>query len=143
MTDTTDDAIVKRDEVIAKVRETWPEVSAGYYPARGGFYEAPPVRDGGVTARLIDHAVDTTAQAFLEAMAPVLAEVERLTTANDSLARIAASVAQTLEQGKRDLMAHGWEKGWDDAEEWWISSATVPKPTNPFRSSLDHEDPEL
>jgi hypothetical protein len=41
----------------------------------------------------------------------LLAEVERLLTANDRLAKIASSVAVTLETGKRDLMAHGWDEG--------------------------------
>lgn len=48
-----------REAIIQKVRETWPEVGTGYYEKRGGLFTAPPVRDGGVTARLIEHAVDT------------------------------------------------------------------------------------
>lgn len=43
----------------------------------------------------------------------LVAEIDRLTEANDRLARIAASVAPILEQGKRDLMAHGWDVGYD------------------------------
>lgn len=48
----------KRDEIVAAVREGWPEYSDRYYPARGYWTAAPPVQDGGMTARLIDYAVD-------------------------------------------------------------------------------------
>jgi len=47
-----------RDELIRSIRDGWPDQSADYYPARGGSFHAPPVRDGGVTAKLIDYAVD-------------------------------------------------------------------------------------
>ena len=40
-------------------------------------------------------------------------EIREVLAANDRLARIASQVAVTLEEGKRDLMAHGWEVGYD------------------------------
>jgi hypothetical protein len=51
-----------REAIIQKVRETWPEAAVGYYPARHmQVYhgDVPAVRDGGMTSRLIEHAVDT------------------------------------------------------------------------------------
>lgn len=51
-----------REELIQKVRDEWPEAAVGYYPARYlqvNEGDVPPVRDGGMTARLIEHAVDT------------------------------------------------------------------------------------
>lgn len=53
----------EREELVAAVRDGWPEHSKAHYPARGGFFEAPPVRDGGATARLIDYAVDVVLEA--------------------------------------------------------------------------------
>ena len=49
----------QRDELIQTIREGWPAHGSINYPARGGFAEVPPVRDGGMTARVIDFAVDT------------------------------------------------------------------------------------
>ena len=43
----------------------------------------------------------------------LIQENRRLIDANDRIARIASQVAVTLEEGKRDLMAHGWEVGYD------------------------------
>lgn len=48
-----------REELIQKVREGWPAAGTRYYEVREDFVEVPPVRDGGMTAALIDHAVDT------------------------------------------------------------------------------------
>lgn len=48
-----------RDEIVQAVRDGWPEHGSSYYPARGRSEGVPPVRDGGMTARLIDFAVDT------------------------------------------------------------------------------------
>lgn len=51
-----------REALIEKVRDTWPEAAVGYCPARGMVVDrgdVPTVRDGGMTARLIEHAADT------------------------------------------------------------------------------------
>jgi hypothetical protein len=48
-----------REHLIKTIRNTWPDAGSGYYPARAGYFQVPPVQDGGVTARLIEHAVDT------------------------------------------------------------------------------------
>lgn len=76
----------------------------------------------------------------------LLAEVERLTTANDRLAKIASSVAVALEQGKRDLMAHGWETA---TAEWltrgdlyWLKEqGEDPLTYNPFRGEPEGLEP--
>lgn len=49
-----------RSELVKSIRDGWPNHGSTDYPARGGdVAEVPPVRDGGMTARLIDFAVDT------------------------------------------------------------------------------------
>ena len=48
-----------REDLIQRVRETWPQAGSGWYPERRGFTDIPPVRDAGVTIRLIEHTVDT------------------------------------------------------------------------------------
>ena len=66
----------------------------------------------------------------------LLAEVERLTAANDRLARIASQVAVTLEEGKRDLMAHAWDRGAGDMAEW-INCGADAAPINPYKVTAD------
>lgn len=56
----------KRTEIITKVREGWPNHAFHSETEKRGRVEVPPVRDGGITALLIDFAVDT-AIAELEA----------------------------------------------------------------------------
>jgi hypothetical protein len=68
-----------------------------------------------------------------EDIAWLLGEVERLTEANDRLAKIAASVAPTLEQGKRDLMAHGWEQGAEKGHRLYAESIHYIQTLNPYR----------
>lgn len=51
--------MASRDELVQKVRDGWPEEGSRYYEVRDSYEDVPPVRDGGMTARLIDHAVDT------------------------------------------------------------------------------------
>lgn len=53
----------ERESLIAKIREGWPEHGTGYYEAVRAMFYAPDVRDGGVTAKLIDYAVDTVLEA--------------------------------------------------------------------------------
>lgn len=48
-----------RTELIQKVRDGWPAAGTGYYEVRGAHTIVPPVRDGGLTARFVEHAVDT------------------------------------------------------------------------------------
>lgn len=48
-----------REAIIAKVREGWPIAGSRHYDVRGETVAVPPVRDGGMTAALIDFAVDT------------------------------------------------------------------------------------
>lgn len=48
-----------REELIEKVRESWPDAGTGYYAARDEHVIVPAVRDGGLTARFVEHAVDT------------------------------------------------------------------------------------
>lgn len=48
-----------REELIQAVRDGWPEHGSTFYPARGRTETVPPVRDGGMTARFVDYAVDT------------------------------------------------------------------------------------
>lgn len=49
----------KRAELIAKVRKGWPDFVADNPPERRSDVAVPPVRDGGLTALMIDYAVDT------------------------------------------------------------------------------------
>lgn len=49
----------QRAALIAKVREGWPEHGSNINHPKRGYVECPPVRDGGLTAALIDFAVDT------------------------------------------------------------------------------------
>jgi len=49
----------KRAEIIAKVREGWPNHAFNTGTEKRGPVEVPPVRDGGMTALIIDFAVDT------------------------------------------------------------------------------------
>lgn len=49
-----------RSELVKAIRDGWPEHGSTDYPERGGDVAVvPPVRDGGMTARLVDFAVDT------------------------------------------------------------------------------------
>jgi hypothetical protein len=48
-----------RQELIQKVRDGWPEHAANTETDRRGIVHVPPVRDGGLTAAMIDFAVDT------------------------------------------------------------------------------------
>jgi hypothetical protein len=48
-----------RAAIIAKVREGWPNHAFYTGTEKRGAIEVPPVRDGGMTALLIDFAVDT------------------------------------------------------------------------------------
>ena len=76
----------------------------------------------------------------------LLAEIDRLTSANDRLAKIASSVAVALEQGKRDLMAHGWETA---TAEWltrgdlyWLKEqGEDPLTYNPYRGEPEGLEP--
>lgn len=49
----------QRAAIIAKVREGWPHHASNTETERRGYVDVPPVRDGGLTATLIDFAVDT------------------------------------------------------------------------------------
>jgi hypothetical protein len=49
----------QRAELIKKVREGWPDHAYNVGTEKRGPVEVPPVRDGGLTASLIDFAVDT------------------------------------------------------------------------------------
>ena len=49
----------QREELIAKVREGWPNHAFNVGTEKRGYVEVPPVRDGGLTALMIDFAVDT------------------------------------------------------------------------------------
>lgn len=49
----------KRAELIEKVREGWPDHAWNVGTEKRGAVEVPPVRDGGLTAALIDFAIDT------------------------------------------------------------------------------------
>lgn len=51
--------MAKREALIQKVREGWPDYAHSTEHPRRGPVEIPPVRDGGLTAALIDFAVDT------------------------------------------------------------------------------------
>ncbi len=51
--------MIPHDKITAAVREGWPERGTREYEGRG-FAEIPPVREGGMTAYLIDYAVETT-----------------------------------------------------------------------------------
>lgn len=52
-----------RDAIIARIRAEWPDYVATHdFPARRLGTRVPPVRDGGLTAALIEFAVDVTAE---------------------------------------------------------------------------------
>jgi hypothetical protein len=60
--------MTQREYLIRKIRESWPDAAVGEYPARHGYIapgDIPPVRDGGLTERLIEHAVDTVLASLL------------------------------------------------------------------------------
>ena len=67
----------------------------------------------------------------------LLAEVERLTAANDRLARIASNVAVTLKEGKRDLMAHAWDRGYLDGRRQDAEGDDGPRFVNPYKEASD------
>jgi hypothetical protein len=48
-----------RAAIIAKVREGWPDHAFNTGTEKRGPVAVPPVRDGGLTALMIDFAVDT------------------------------------------------------------------------------------
>ena len=48
-----------RQELIQKVRDGWPEHAANTETDRRGIVHVPPVRDGGLSALVIEFAVDT------------------------------------------------------------------------------------
>jgi len=58
------------EDIVAKVRQEWPEVSG---------YRVPEVRDGGMTATLIDHAVLTAVQAENARLPELFAHIDALT----------------------------------------------------------------
>jgi hypothetical protein len=88
----------ERDVLIQAVRDGWPEHGTRHYDVRGGMYLAPPVRDGGVTATLIDFAVDTA-----------LSKLRRTVTTAEDLD------ALTFEAVIRDAEGHVLER-WGDQE---------------------------
>ena len=49
----------KRAHFKGKIREGWPTHGSNTYTEKRGYVDVPPVRDGGLTAALIDFAVDT------------------------------------------------------------------------------------
>lgn len=49
----------KREELIREVKAGWPDHGTTFYPVKNGFAQVPPVREGGMTERLIEFAVDT------------------------------------------------------------------------------------
>lgn len=51
--------MIQREALIEKVREGWPEHGSNTNHAKRGYVDIPPVRDGGLTAALIDFTVDT------------------------------------------------------------------------------------
>lgn len=53
-----------RAELITKVREGWPNHAFNTGTEKRGTVEVPPVRDGGLTALIIDYAVDTVLAAL-------------------------------------------------------------------------------
>ena len=65
------------------------------------------------------------------------AEVERMTTLNERLARQVVAVADTLESGRRELLATGWDAACDRAATDLTDAAPeyggALKEDNPYR----------
>lgn len=83
-------------------------------------------------------------QRLLILEAQIREDMEMVRAANDRLAKIAASVSVALEQGKQDLMAHGWEVGYGNGRKDKRDGTVT---SNPFRSPVHYhyeysEDPE-
>lgn len=64
------------------------------------------------------------------------AENERLTKLNDGLSRQVIAMGATLEAGRRELLATGWDAAVDGADRRWQigkASAGILKADNPYR----------
>ena len=64
-------------------------------------------------------------------------EIREVLAANDRLARIASQVAVTLEEGKRDLMAHAWDRGYLDGRRQDAEGDDGPRFVNPYKETSD------
>jgi hypothetical protein len=67
------------------------------------------------------------------------AEIERLTTLNDRLARQVIGMAGKLEAGRRELLATGWDAAVTEADRRWqigAGSAATLNAENPYRKPV-------
>ena len=71
--------------------------------------------------------------------AELRAENERLTNLNDGLSRQVIAMGQRLEDGRRELMAIGWDAAVNEADSRWsigAASASKLKADNPYRKPV-------
>lgn len=67
------------------------------------------------------------------------AEIERVTDLNDRLSRQLIAMSGTLENGRRELLATGWDAAVTEADRRWTigaESAAILKADNPYRKPL-------
>lgn len=98
----------KRAELVQAIRSGWPSHGSTNYQNRG-YTEVPPVRDGGMTARLIDYAVDTAIEKLTPRTITTTEELDALPVGSVVLCRKRAWTRFTPKQLLGGLVeTHKW-----------------------------------